>query len=161
MSVATANVAYITTSALEGTRMDNATLTAKAKALAPTVNAHLAVAQEALIEARARQHRLVLAEVLLDADLPRTAVVEMTDWADEPNDDGTYDLDPGEAYDPETDEVYGDLGGQGAVSAGHHDGNTSLGTDWDIFLTDDEVAPGEYPQISVAKVYDWLAAQSA
>lgn len=142
--------------------MDTTALAAKAKAITPVVNARLVAAQQALAEAAALQNRLVLAEVLLDADLPRTAVVEMTDWVDEPNGDGTYDVDPGEAYDPESNESYGDLGGQGAITAGHYNGDgTPAGTDWDMYLTGDKPEPGEYPLISVAKVYDWLEALDA
>lgn len=142
--------------------MDNTALAAHAQTLTPMVNARLADAQRDAQEAAATVNRLVLAQVLLDADLPREAVVEMTDWADEPNGDGTYDVDPGEAYDPQTNESFGDLGGQGAVSAGHYDGHGEpSGTDWDIFLTGDEVDRGELPLLSVAKVYDWLGALPA
>lgn len=142
--------------------MDNPALAAHAQTLTQVVNARLADAQRDAQKAAATVNRLVLAQVLLDADLPREAVVEMTDWADEPNGDGTYDVDPGEAYDPQTNESFGDLGGQGATSAGHYDGHGEpSGTDWDIFLTADEVEPGELPLLSVAKVYDWLADQPA
>lgn len=142
--------------------MDNTALTAHAQTLTPVLNARANKHQKAAQAAALNVNRLVLAQVFLSADLPREAVVEMTDWADEPNGDGTYDVDPGEAYLPESNESLGDLGGQGAVSAGHYDGmGEPVGTDWDLFLTDDTVEPGEMPLLSVAKVYDWLASQQA
>lgn len=139
-------------------------LAARAAALAEKHNALYLDAKAKADEQAVMVNRLAAVEMMLEADLPRTAVVEMTDWADEDNegwDDGmgspAFSVDLGEAYDPETEESYGDLGGHGALPAGHYDGNGEpAGTDWDLFATDGEVAPGDMVTLSVAKAYDWL-----
>lgn len=143
--------------------MDNTALFSRATSLTATHRAAYEAAMATAAEEAVMVNRLALAEMLLEADLPRTAVVQMVDWADEPNGDGTFDVDLGEAYEAEDeDEGYGDLGGTGAITAGHYDGDdTPAGTDWDMFFTGAEVEPGEYPLISVAKVYDWFEALDA
>lgn len=145
--------------------MTNLDTTALLTSVSTLTASHRAAYEAAMAEANEQAaiiNRLALAEMLLGAELPRTAVVEMMDWAEEPNPDGTYDVDLSEAYDTEDEDVdYGDLGGTGAISAGHHDGDNDLGTDWDLFLDDGEVEPGEFPRISVAKVYDWLGTLTA
>lgn len=139
---------------------DLTALTRRAQALAPLWRDRAQQTQAAAAKAAAQVNRLALAQALLEADLPAQAHVRVTDWADEPNGDGTYDLDPGEAWLPADngeDEAYlGDLGGQGAIAAGHYDGDGEpAGTDWDLFLVD-----GETAVLSVAKVYDWLTNQA-
>lgn len=131
---------------------DHADLTAKTKALGQPFLAQREAARSHAVEAAAQVNRLVLAEALLAADLPEDAVVDVTDWAEEPNGDGTYDMDIAEAYLPNGDSL-GDLGGQGAISAGRVDG----GTDWDLFLLNAD----DPATLSVAKVYDWLRNQTA
>lgn len=142
--------------------MNNAALTTAAQSLTAVHRAAYEAAAATAAEQAVMVNRLALAEMLLEADLPRTAIVQMVDWVDEPNADGSYDVDLGEAYEvDDEDDSYGDLGGTGAIAAGHHDGDgNALGTDWDMFLADTPVEPGEYPMLSVAKVYDWLAAQT-
>lgn len=133
---------------------DFTALTTVAQSIALDLNTTANSAAAAAIEAQADVNRLALAEALLDAEIPEGALVDLYDWADEPNTDGTYDMDISEAYMPIEDggEVYGDLAGQGAIPAGHVDG----GTDWDLFLV--ENTP-ERNRIEVTKVYAWLAAQ--
>lgn len=140
--------------------MDNTARAARATVLLATANERYLAAKAAAEEAAAMCNRVALADMLCEFDLPRTAVVQMIDWADEPNDDGTYDADLGEAFEADDEEEsYGDLGGHGALPVGRHDGEgTSLGTDWDMFLVEGETEPGDYARISVAKVYDWLDA---
>jgi hypothetical protein len=122
----------------------------------PTLLPRSHAAKEAAIEANADLNRIALAQILLDAEIPENAHVDLMDWADEPNEDGTYDMDVNEAYLPATNEVIDSIGGSGAVPAGRLGG----GTDWDIFMID--IAP-KYGMrhIEVAKVYAWLRAQGA
>jgi hypothetical protein len=102
---------------------------------------------------RARFHRLALAKTFAEAGVPADAKVTLTTWEDEPNEDGTYDVDPGEVIAADG-EILLDLGGNGALPAGNPGGVT---TDYDIFLDGTDEYTGER-LISAAKVYDWVTA---
>lgn len=134
-------------------------LATTAATLTPRYNARYQTAITAATEAATQVNRLALAQILLDAEIPENAHVTLTDWADEPNGDGTYDMDVDEAYLPaekfEDEEVLDNIGGSGAIAAGHVGG----GTDWDIFMLDAAPKHG-IQRIEVAKVYTWLRNQA-
>src|SRR5687768_5608846 len=95
--------------------MDNTALAARATVLLAAANERYLAAKAVAEEAAVMCNRVALADMLCEFDLPRTAVVQMIDWSDEPNDDGTYDADLGEAFEADDEEEsYGELGGHGA-----------------------------------------------
>ncbi|KQP63130.1 hypothetical protein [Nocardioides sp. Leaf285] len=104
-----------------------------------------AVAHEALA------WRLEAYEVL--KDLPEDHRVHTTTWPEEPNGDGTFDVDLGDVLDAEGERV-GDLGGQGAVPAGWFTGDEMLParTAYDVWRIDsyDPESP-----ISIATMKAW------
>ncbi|GAB2733772.1 hypothetical protein [Nocardioides pakistanensis] len=101
--------------------------------------------------ARERAHQVEVAQWIADADLPPGATVDLVTWPEEPNGDGTYDIDLGTVYDADGEE-FDDLSGEnGAIPAGHSDSDS---TDLDVFLAD-----GRDDRISVDKVRAWVAEQ--
>lgn len=119
----------------------------------------------AYAQARDDQHRLALATALLDADVAPGSFVATTSWPEEPNADGTYDIDPTEVYDQHGTYVT-DIGGRGALPAGRCDDSGA----WDTFAADPATVPPDsdladrhHPDdllLSASQVYDWLASHT-
>lgn len=111
-------------------------------------------AEAAFMNARAQVNRIEVADIILGADLSRAACISVIDWADEPNDDNTFDVDLGEVLDGEGEHLT-DLGGEnGAIPAGHFVDRTAL-SDWDIFTNGTVLT---HP-IQVSLVMDWAVEQ--
>lgn len=137
---------------------DLAALTARIETAAAANATRLSAATAELAAANAEQHKIAIAQGVLEAQLPATAHVDLIDWSTEdPTDEGTFDVDLSEAYIP-GGETLGDLGGHGnAIHAGLPDGSTTI----DEFLTNPRVDldPGDPGTISVAAVHAWVRAR--
>lgn len=120
-----------------------------ANALSAHFDDDRSLAQVHADEAITKANRAALANILLSEDLPVDATVETLNWADEPNEDGTYDIIITEAYNGDGTQLAEMV--SESVTAGRLDG----GTDWDIFEVD-----GQPGTLSVAKVYAWVTEQA-
>lgn len=130
--------------------MDIDSLKAAVAPLRENATAAESTARAALDEARVHSARLDLAQMVLNDDLPSGSTVVIIDWSDEPNEDGTFDMDLGEAYDADGT-LLCDAGGRGAVAAGY----TAGGTAWDIFLSEESNEAESYVDVNL--VHAWLS----